>query len=303
MPKLRKRPSPPSRWPLAGGAAAGRNSQDFFLVAFSSDFDDYFTRRDRFSEHYTHILHFRDLVKHDVFRVPSVVDRIWWNPAGMAYAVGHPEGIIEIDSNGCQEIAIKDLPGVFIAIWGTGDDHLFACGMFNTFVLYRRFGSWQQLTLPEGVGDRVLFDVVGFNEHDVYFVGAGGLMLHFDGRSLGLLEVPTTRSLLSIALLDDQYLCIGGSRGELLFGNQKGWRFVPTGTDAPLYALAHFKGNVCFPTPDGVWSFDGTGGPTLLVDLPSILVSGLGDAITVSGLDGSTWLFDGQNLTKLDTVL
>lgn len=301
MPKMKKRPPPPSRWPLSTGSAAGRSSKDFFVLAYSADYDKYYAPRNPPTEEYTHVLRFQDLKKSQVCRVPDRLSKVWLSPEGMAYAVGNPEGVFEISPTGCNEVAMDGLPGVFTAIWGTGEDHIFACGIFSTFVLYRRFGAWQQLPLPQGISAG-LHGIAGFNERDVYFVGHGGIVLHFDGQSLRNLEVPTTRTLVSISLLDDQYLCIGGYGGSLLFGNQRGWRFVPTGTDEPLLALAQFRQSVCFPTPDGVWSFDGSRAPTLLIDLPAGWINGLGDAITLCDLN-STWLFDGQNLTKLDTVL
>jgi hypothetical protein len=144
--------------------------------------------------------------------------------------------------------------------------------------------------------------VAGFTERDVYFAGDKGVVLHFDGQRLSLLEKVTTRNLRAAARLDDDRLCIGGHGGVLLFGNHKGFRLIPTGTDEDIVSLAHFQGQVVYPTPDGIYAFDGKKRPVLLLDQPAEWVSGLGDALLVREAD-EAWLYDGQNLTSLDTII
>lgn len=301
MPMLKKRSAPPSEWPLLTGSAAGQNSKDFFLFGYSPDYNEYVARRNPPTEEYTHILYFRNLKQHRVSRIPDKLSKMWWNHADAAYAVGTPEEVIEIKHSGCTGVAMEGLPGIFTAIWGTGEDHVFACGMFNTFVLYRYFGVWQQLSLPEGM-NLALHHIVGFNERDVYFVGQDGIVLHFDGHNLRPLQIPTTRTLLSASIFDHKNICISGYGGTLLYGNKEGWRLIPTETDEPILSIALFRKSICFPTEEGVWTFDGKRSPTLLIDQPAGWVNSLGDAITLSD-EISTWLFDGKKLTKLDTIL
>ena len=305
MPKLKKK-TIPSSWYCSFFATAGRSSSDFFVLADSSEYNEYY--RDTNpptiwspTSYFTHILHFKNLVRHKVCRVPDRLTYLWWCPSGTAYAVGYPPGIFQINASGCREVALNDLEGSPSAIWGTGEDHLFVCGGHETFVLYRHYGTWLRIPLPDG-GSPPLWGVAGLNERDVYFVGDDGTIVHFDGKQLRHLDSPTTRHLTAISPLDDQHLCIGGYGGVLLFGNRKGWRFVPSGTDEPLQKLARLGNQVCFATPDGVWAFDGQNNPTLLVDQPAGWVDSAGDAITVHDY-GKSWVFDGQTLTPLDTVL
>ncbi len=308
MPKLKKRPPPPTRWPVQSGGAAGLEAKDFYLLGFSEDYDDFHYRHDRSTEHYTHILHFKNLVRCEAYCVPYIVNVIWWNPIGKAYAVGHPPAIVEIDDQGCREMAFPNLPGVFMTIWGTGDDHVFACGVFDTFVLYRRYGSWHDIPLPKDISTQeeedkdILVGIRGFNENDVYFSGSSGTVLHFDGQQLHKLDVPTDVNLGRIALLDDHYLCIGGNAGVILFGNKSGWRFVPSGVDWPIY-LVSYMGMICYATPGGIYAFDGKTSPRLLVDKPAFTINALKDALVFSDFEKNTWLYDGQNLTLLDTAI
>jgi len=304
MPKLKKK-TIPSHWPLQLAAAAGKNSKDFFVLCYSSEYDEQYERTNPQTfqsptSHFTHILHFKNCVRENVFRVPDRLLDIWWSSAGKAYAVGFPRGVFEIDSSGCREIVLKDHEGTFTGIWGVNEDNIFTCG-FKPFALYRKYGSWHSLTLPENTSIH-LQAVVGFHERDIYFAGSDGMILYFDGKHVRRLETPTTFNLYSLALLDDKTLCVGGVAGIFLYGNKDGWRSVNSNTEANLYSLARFNGQVCYATNEGVWTFDGKHNPTLLIDMPGEWVSSIGDAILLRNGNNS-WIFDGTKLTKLDNVL
>jgi hypothetical protein len=300
MPMLKPKPPPPDHWNLVFGAATGENSRDFYVLGYSPDLDEFEIRTNPLHQEFTHIFHFKDFNRQLVVRVNERVDDIWRSPSGQVYAVGSPRGILEITAASCTEVSIPNIPGTFSAIWGTNDDHIFACGTHATFLLYRRFGSWTQIPLPTGINS--LRDIAGFNERDVYIVGDNGQILHFDGRHFYQLDSPTTRHLTCITPLDETNLCIGGYGGVLLFGNIKGWRFISTGTSEPILNLGRFEGRVCFGTPDGVWSFNGKTAPSLLVRQRAHWVNSLGDTIMI--VDGyDSWLFDSHRLFKLDTVL
>ena len=304
MPKLRKKIYP-SKWDLSLGAAAGPSIYNFFILAESRDYNETFAWKnpDTFQSPtscYTYIIHYIEKEKRAIYRVPDLLIDLWYSSSGKAYACGFPRSLFEIDAKGLKEIVMKGHSGAFSGIWGFDEDHLFVCG-FAPFILYRQFGNWKYLVLPEGTPDD-LYGVVGLSERDVYFVGGEGTILHFNGQKIRRLETPTTDRLLSIAILSDKYVCVGGIYGMLLHGNQFGWRLVPTETEVDLDSLAHFKSCVCFPTPEGIWAYDGHRRPTLLIDTPAEWVSGLNDGIMLR--DGkNAWLYDSKILTKLDTIL
>ena len=302
MPKLKLRQPAQTAWPLVLGAAVGQNSQDFFALGFSADYDDYQAKLYPPGDGYTHILHFKDLQQHRVCRIPNLLSGMWLSLSGKVLVVGNPDGIFEIDSATCNETEIKGLPGVLTAIWGVSNDHIFVCGVFDAFILYKRSNSWNLLQVPEGIGD-ALFDITGFNEQDVYFAGSHGTLLHYDGQAIQRLEVPTTENLSALLVFDEKNVCVGGNRGVFLFGNRKGWRYVPTGTHQPITSFALFNDQVCYPSEDGIWSFDGKSSPKLLVEHPAIWVNGLVDAISFTDYDNRNWIFNGKTVLELDAIL
>ena len=304
MPKLREKVNP-VKWHMTLEAAAGPGINDFLVLSENNEYNELFGWKnpDTFqspTSYYTHILHYKDKVLCEKYRVPDLLVGIWFSAIGKTYACGFPRSVFEVDATGLQEVVFKGHRGSCSSIWGLNEDHLFVCG-FAPFIMYRQFGSWQYLVLPEDTPDD-LYGVVGLNERDVYFVGGEGTILHFDGKQVRRLETPTTDRLLSIAVLSNKHVCVGGVSGMLLQGNQYGWRIVPTETEAELDSLAHFQSSVCFASPEGVWIYDGYQSPKLLLEMPAEWVSGLSDGILLR--DGvNAWLYDGRSLEKLDTTI
>jgi hypothetical protein len=168
------------------------------------------------------------------------------------------------------------------------------------FALHRANGKWSQLTLP-AISCDSLNAVFGFDEADVYFVGDQGTILHYDGKMLTEIEVPTTRWLRRVGPLGRK-VCVGGTDGILLYGSMRGWRQVPTGTDEIIDGIASWKGRVFFGTPDGVWQFDGKNAPSLALGRPAQRVQSFADGLLIEwGFDAHLW--DGATVTPLDTIL
>jgi hypothetical protein len=300
MPILKPKSPPPRSWRLVFGSAAGKSSKDFYVLAYNPVLDELENKRNSSHEEYTHILYFKDSKRSLVGTSKQRIDEIWISPTGHAYAVGSASGVIEASPTSCSEVSLDNLPGVLNAIWGVNDEHIFACGVYSPFMLYRQHGVWQEIALPNDTPQ--LRAISGLDEHNVYIVGDNGYILYFDGQSVQKLDSPTTRHFTSVVALNDSHLCIGGYFGILLFGNKKGWRIVPSKTEEPLLNLAHFKNEVCYCSPDGVWSFDGINSPKLLLEQTGRWVNSLHDSIMI--VDGyDAWLFDGAILTSLDTQL
>jgi hypothetical protein len=156
MPKLKKKAPPaPAAWALCLGDAGGKDSSDFFVLGQSSEYDEAFGNLipityDSTTGRYTFILHYKNRQPHLIHKLTDDLLALWFNGQDKAYAAGFPRGVLEITPKGCTEHAFKGHQGVFCGLWGTGEDHLFACGFIPAFVLYRRFGKWDPLALPGG---------------------------------------------------------------------------------------------------------------------------------------------------------
>jgi len=282
------------------GAAAGHSSSEFYVVGYCHELDELEIARNPAHEEFTWIYRFLNGERQLVARLPQRVNDLWMNPLGIVFGVGRPRGVLEITGLKCTQLALDNLRGTFSAIWGTGEEHLFACGSHDSFLLYRRSGNWSDVPLPENAGG--LWSIAGANERDVYSVSDQGEILHFDGRQVVALDSPTTRWLTCVAPIPGGRICISGYDGILLYGNQQGWRFVNTNTDEPLLNLAPYRGGVCFVTQDALWWFDGISAPQLLARQGGRWVNGLGDAVMIVDYE-SAWLFDGAGLVQLDTAL
>jgi hypothetical protein len=299
MPKLPTRPLP-STWLLETGHGDGTGADAYYLIGASQAYNEFHALQRPPFEHWTHVLGFQGTTRTSVVTIPERLMKICWRPPANPYVVGDPEAIYEITPTGAQEIAVKGLPGVFAAMWGPDARSYFACGLFEAFALFGEPRKWTTLPLPADNGG--LHHIDGFAADAVYFVGYAGAVLYWDGARLHPVPVPTSRTLVNIAKLDDRHLCITGYAGTLLYGNRKGFRLIPTGTDQPLLSIGRFGNAVWYGTEDGLWSFDGGSAPKLVLDLPVYWVNGLGDALTV--FDGEkTYLFDGSTLTELDTTI
>ena len=291
---------------MALSAACGPGRGDFYALGHSRDFDAAFEATNPMTplsptSRFTHVVHFTNGVRDRVDRVPDRLLRTWWSPTRqIAYAVGFPRGVFEIDAGGVGEVILDDHVGTFFGLWGTGDAVLFACG-FGPFALQRRGVGWRKLALPE-LPTRQLHAVCGAAETDVLFVGGQGVILHFDGTAVVRLEVPTTRNLLSIAAVGRGRYGVGGAGGTLLYGNRKGWRLVPSRIEDDVLHLASFQDRVYYASLDGLYAFDGVQPPQRVLDLPCDAVASLGDALLVAH-ETRAWLYDGGVPVQLDTTV
>jgi hypothetical protein len=289
----------PTKFGLHLGPAVGR-ADDFHVLGYCPDMDE--VERGTHPGHraFTYVLHYQPGSRTIVDRVNERIDGLWMPPQGPLVGVGDARGYLEIDAAGIREVALPQARGHFVSVWGVGVDHLFVCGMYPASVLYRRFGTWLDLPLPEGTRD--LYGVHGLSADEVYFVGEEGQISLWDGRAISRLSVPTTRYLTDVVALDGQFMCASGYQGTLLIGNRRGWRVVPTATNDAILTLAALDGKVYYGAEDALWSFDGKSAPSLAAPTPVHWLSALDDALVLS--DGESGkLYRAGTLTDLDTIV
>lgn len=285
---------------LVLGAASGIGPASFCALAYCHAQDEQEIANHPEHQQFTFVLRFHGGRRELIARLPERLNDLWRAPTGVFHGVGAPRGVLEVHGNQVFEVSIDDTPGTFASIWGTTDDHVYACGSHESFWLYRRLGTWHRLELPAGTGG--LWCTAGFNEADVYAVSDKGEILHFDGRSVHNLDSPTTRWLTSIAPMPGGRLCIGGYGGLLLYGSGQGWRSVVTGSEDPLLKIVPYRDGVAYLTADGLWWFDGIHTPQRLSPQKGRWLNGIGDVLMIVD-DEDAWLFDGNRLQALDTVL
>lgn len=302
MPRIPAAPPKPTHWQACLLASTG-GAADFYTLATIPEVDEQKKNLDASHIQTTYVLRFHgdtmDVIEEVPNRLEDLISVFKGGQRGMV-AAGFPTAVFEVGPAGCVEHPIANVRGSFKALWGS-DEHLFACGGFAPFVLYRQGGTWFELPIPTGCPH--LWGICGYHERDVYFVGDKGWVLHFDGTHLTRVETPTTNNLTKAAVLNDEHICITGYGGVLLMGNRKGFRIVPTHThEEPLNAIAPFQGAVYYPSLDGIWRFDGTGRPTLAHPQACRWMSVLDDALLVSAAEYA-WLFDGSDVEELDTYV
>jgi hypothetical protein len=306
MPRLPDRKPPRATWPQQLYSSCGRGRRDFYVLGRNTDYDEAFDSANPETyisptSYYTQVIHYVDYRREAAYRVPDRLLDMWWSSTRrIAYTAGFPRAVFEVDEKEIRELVLDAHNGAFIGLWGVGEEHVFACGV-RPFVLYRRFGAWQEISLPP-LRTEHLHDIYGSAENDVYVVGGGGTILYFDGQRIAVLETPTTRNLLSIAPLGGGYYCAGGAGGILLVGNRRGWRLVPSPVEEDLLSLAQFDGKVFFGTEQGLYMFDGRSGPTRVLDMPLDGAEPLGDGVLVTH-ETEAWVYDGSELTPLDTTI
>ena len=128
------------------------------------------------------------------------------------------------------------------------------------------------------------------------------MVLHFDGRSVTRLRVPTPRILTGIAALDATRMCVSGYQGTLLVGNAGGWRPLITNTSDPLLTVAALDGKAYYGVESSVWSTDGVAPPEPEYDFPARWVSALTDGLVFSHGEAAMLCKDGV-LTELSVSL
>lgn len=153
------------------------------------------------------------------------------------FAVG--EGGAASRSSGAGFVAVPTdtrsaLFGV-VAVEGS----VFAVGAGGTIQRYIRVDD--RFTAMASSTRALLYAAWGDRASNVYAVGSGGTLLHFDGSSWQSIATDTKQSLLDIWGSGPQDIYVVGSGGLVLHFDGKTWARVETGTRANLYGV-HGRG-------------------------------------------------------------
>lgn len=106
-------------------------------------------------------------------------------------------------------------------------NHMYLCGAGGQ--VYRRNGysSWTALDTPPltspAPSSGILADIGGFSETDIYALGEGGRIFHYDGSLWRDISPPTNLYLESLRCAADGKVYVCGQKGTLLAGDKDGW--------------------------------------------------------------------------------
>lgn len=153
------------------------------------------------------------------------------------FAVG--EGGAASRSSGAGFVAVPT--DTRSALFGVAavEGSVFAVGAGGTIRRYIRVDD--RFTAMASPTRALLYAAWGDRASNVYAVGSGGTLLHFDGSSWQSLATDTKQSLLDIWGSGPQDIYVVGSGGLVLHFDGKTWARVETGTRANLYGV-HGRG-------------------------------------------------------------
>lgn len=167
-------------------------------------------------------------------------------------------------STAVWQVSHREANGAVVSVWGAAPDDVWAAGgrQGQSLLLHRTSGQWLPVANP---GKALLWSVYGMSSSDVYAVGEGGLVLHWNGTAWKSVASGTTRTLFGVwaAAPGDVWLVGGdpwGSPGDavLLRGNSNG--FQPVALPKDLAPAALYK---AYGAPMGGVVAIGEGGAVL----------------------------------------
>lgn len=280
MPNLAPKALPAQSFNACLGPSVGR-TDDFWALAYCPERDDIERMTNPDHTAFTYVIHYQLPRRTLVARIPQRLDALLQLSTGKVLAAGNTQGYLEIDPTGAVEVSIPGVSGVFSSMWAASDDHVFAGGCADPFVYYRRHGQWQQLALPENSED--IRSICGFSEHDVYFVGPRGQVLHFDGHQINRVRVPYRTWLTGVATLNATEVCVSGYRGTLFYGNTRQWKYIATHSTEPILSVATLQKQAYYGLEEKVWVTDGIQPPSIVLDYDAVWASSLQDGLVFSG--------------------
>jgi hypothetical protein len=204
------------------------------------------------------------------------------------------------------QVSIRD-SGFFMDLRYIGT-HLYACGGQN--MVQKQIGKqWRRMDqgIFSPIGntvDRSLQSIDGFSDDDIYAVGSGGSIYHWDGGGWTKLDSPTNYPLYCVLCATDGHIYAGGSGGILLRGDKDGtWQDLsdPAVTQETLRDMTEFQGRIYVTGMETLVSTDG--GTVEKVSVPVkgkkayYAIDSVADALWCVGND-SVLQFDGKKWRK-----
>jgi hypothetical protein len=182
--------------------------------------------------------------------------------------------------------------------------HLYACGMCQR-VFRREPQGWVPIDKNIYKGDRYksLYSIDGYAEDDIYTVGSGGEIFHYNEQQWLQQESPTNGGLNLVRCINGEtYIC--GSGGRFFRGDVEGWELLARDVDKDdLTDIVYFSGR--FYIASGFRLMTYNEGALDPVKIPikgevgfGVLCSGYGQLWSIG--DETILRFDGQEWTRFE---
>ncbi len=180
--------------------------------------------------------------------------------------------------------------------------HLYACGGQNQ-VHRQEKAQWrktdQGIFKPIGdTLDRSLEAIDGFSEEDIYAVGSGGSIWHWDGKRWTGLDSPTNYPFYCVKCASGGDVYVGGSAGLLFRGNREaGWADISDSsvTEDVIEDLTEFQGRIYATATDLLLVTDG--GPVQAVNVP---IKGKKAFYTIDSTKDIMWIAGDEWVFRFD---
>jgi hypothetical protein len=148
------------------------------------------------------------------------------------------------------------LPPNITALWGTGDDDVFA-GTYGGHIYHWNGQQWSQTYQGPGDGNRTITAIGGPHSNDVFALGEQGALLHFNGKTWRSLPLPGApngnEGFTGVHPLADGTVVISaaGDEGRLLHGTASALTELGR-YPIELIGMAALGDRLLFATGDGV---------------------------------------------------
>jgi hypothetical protein len=220
--------------------------------------------------------------------------------------------------NGSSWTVLPDPPSGSRAIWGTSPENLFVItegGVWPSLYadIYHYDGRAWEVVVERPVPFPRLRDIWGSSDHDVFAVGDGGTILHYDGSAWSPMTSGTGSDLRCLWGTSSTDVYAAGAKGTVLHYDGSTWRSIST---APSWEFSSIWASsssdvycvVMGDLHDGessVLHYDGSSWTTVMNGLWYPLWSVWGSSsrdVFVVGDRGAIWHFDGVSWSQMSQV-
>lgn len=201
----------------------------------------------------------------------NIVSLTYSKKTGKVYALGQ-NGIVKTVGDNSLPFTFENTRGKWQESWIEGVDtkgnmtkikeiagSIYACGWGNQ--IYKLINDkWVSIYNGNDNNERMAFlDIDGIDSNNIYAVGIGGLVLHYDGINWTKIELNTNCNFHFIISTFEQKIIIGGAFGSLFYGLNDNWKFIGNKVFNNIWAASEFQSNIYLATSKGLKKYNDLG--------------------------------------------